>query len=234
MYLPRRPEDVVKPGPDAVWLQVVGVVGSVKLRGLVEGENARVGAYYLPYAQDPSRNIGFAIRANDTVDSASLTATLQRELAGIDPELQLFDVLAMSDRVERSLNPRRAPMLLALAFGLLALLLASVGIYGVLAHQVSQRTREIGIRMALGSDARGILRLVLREGVVLVIVGLAIGIAGAIALRGAIASQLYGVGPLDLRVLAAVLVVLAAASLVACLGPARRAARVDPVVALQS
>jgi predicted permease len=234
MYLPRRPEDVVKPGPDAVWLQVVGVVGSVKLRGLVEGENARVGAYYLPYAQDPSRNIGFAIRANDTVDSASLTATLQRELAGIDPELQLFDVLAMSDRVERSLNPRRAPMLLALAFGLLALLLASVGIYGVLAHQVSQRTREIGIRMALGSDARGILRLVLREGVVLVIVGLAIGIAGAIALRGAIASQLYGVGSLDLRVLAAVLVVLAAASLVACLGPARRAARVDPVVALQS
>jgi ABC-type antimicrobial peptide transport system permease subunit len=140
----------------------------------------------------------------------------------------------MSERIERSLNPRRAPMLLSLGFGLVALLLASIGLYGVLAYQVGQRTREIGIRMALGSDTNGILRLILREGAVLVLVGLALGIGGASALRGFIASQLYGVGPLDVGVMLLVTSVLAIASLIACVGPARRAARVDPVVALQS
>ncbi len=234
MYFPRRPQDVVKPSPDVVWLRVVGVVESVKLRGLVEGEDARVGAYYLPYAQDPSRNIGFAIRTTATSESATVQASVQRALAEIDPELQLFDTIAMSDRVERSLNPRKAPMLLALAFGALALLLATVGIYGVLAHQVGERTREIGIRLALGGDASTILRLVLREGVTLVLVGLAVGAAGVLALRGVIASQLYGIGALDPRVILLVTGILIVASLIACLGPARRAARVDPVVALQS
>ena len=234
MYLPQRPEDVVKPSPDTLWLQVVGVVGSVKLRGLVEGENARVGAYYMPYAQDPSRRIGFAIRTNDTTDSASMTAAVRRALATIDPEMPLSDIIAMPERVERSLNPRKAPMLLSLGFGLLAVLLAAVGIYGVLANHVGQRTREIGIRMALGSDANGVLRLILREGVVLVLVGIAIGIAGALALRGVIVAQLYGVGPFDVRVMLAAIGILTVASFCACLGPARRAARVDPVVALQA
>jgi predicted permease len=234
VYAPQRPEDVAKPGPDTVWIQVVGVVGSVKLRGLVEGEDARVGAYYFPYAQDPTRGFGLAIRTSGASDPSAFAATVQRAVAEIDPETQLFDVIAMSDRVERSLNPRRAPMLLSLGFGIVALLLASVGIYGVLAYQVGQRTREIGIRMALGSDAGGILRLVLREGLVLVVVGLAVGMAGAVALRGTIVSQLYGIGPLDPQVLLAVTGVLAAAAMFACLGPARRAARVDPVVVLQS
>jgi putative ABC transport system permease protein len=210
------------------------VVGAVKLRGLVEGENARVGAYYLPYAQDPSRNVGFAIRMKDRGDSAGVTAAVQRVIAGIDPEMQLFDVIAMPDRIERSLNPRKAPMLLSVVFAALALLLASVGIYGVLAHQVVQRTREIGIRMALGSDPKRILRLVLGEGIGLMLAGIGGGLAGAVALRGVIASQLYGIGPLDPRVTLAVIGVLAVASVCACLGPARRAARVDPVIALQS
>jgi putative ABC transport system permease protein len=232
MYTPKRPEDVVKPGPDTVWRQVVGVVSTVKLKGLVEGEDARVGAYYFPFLQEPQRGIGFAIRRKGDSDSATVTGAVQRVLAALDPEMQLFDTIAMAERVERSLNPRRAPMLLSLAFGGVALFLASIGIYGVLAYQVAQRTREIGIRMALGSNTRGILRLVLREGVVLVLVGLAAGMAGAVALRGVIASQLYGVGALDARVILAVTGVLGVASLVACLGPARRAANVDPVIAL--
>ena len=116
----------------------------------------------------------------------------------------------------------------------MALLLAAIGIYGVLAYQVSQRTREIGIRIALGSDPAGILRLVLREGVALLLVGLAGGMLGAIALRGVIASQLVGVGALDTGVILAVTGVLALAALAASLGPARRAARVDPVVALSA
>jgi putative ABC transport system permease protein len=212
-------------------LQVVGVVGSVKLKGLVEGENARVGAYYLPNAQDPARMIGFAIRTTGT--SSNVTAAVQRALAEIDPETQLFDIFPMTDRIERSLNPRRAPMMLSVAFGGLALLLASVGLYGVLAYQVSQRTREIGIRIALGSDTTGILQLMLREALLLVLAGLGAGLAGAVALRGVIASQLYGIGALDPLVILAVTAVLAVAALFACAGPARRAARVDPVVALQ-
>jgi putative ABC transport system permease protein len=138
----------------------------------------------------------------------------------------------MSERIERSLNPRRAPMMLSLAFGTVALLLASLGIYGVLAYQVSQRTREIGVRMALGSDAAAILRLFLKEGALLVAIGLVVGLIGAVALRNVIASQLYGVGALEPRVLIAVIIVLGLASLAACLGPARRAAKVNPVVAL--
>ena len=230
MYLPSRPEDVVKPGPKAVWLQVVGVVSDVKLKGLVEGEEKRAGAYYLPYMQAPNRGIGFAIRA--TGDPAGVTGAVRGALTTLDPELQPYDVFTLSERVEKSLTPRRTPMLLSLAFGTIALLLASVGIYGVLAYQVGQRTREIGIRMALGSDGRSIMRLVLGEGVVLVLAGLAAGMAGALALRGLIASQLYGVGPLDPAVVLAVTGVLALASLAACAGPASRAARVDPVTAL--
>jgi ABC-type antimicrobial peptide transport system permease subunit len=202
------------------------------MKGLEEGENARVGAYYMPFAQDPRRDIGLALRARGNADLAGLTGSVQKALAEIDPELQMFDTFAMAERVEQSLNPRRAPMLLSLAFGMVALLLASVGIYGVLAYQVSQRTREIGIRMALGGDTRSILQLVLREGVLLVGIGLVAGLVGAVALRSVIASQLYGVGALDPMVILAVTAVLAVAALVACVGPARRAAKVNPVVAL--
>ena len=230
MYLPDRPEDVVKPGPNTKYLQVVGVVGTVKLKGLIEGENARAGAYYMPFAQSPQRNIGFAVRSRG--ESSATTAAVQRVLAESDPEMQAYDVFTMSERVDKSLNPRRAPMVLSLAFGLVALLLASVGLYGVLAYQVSQRTREIGIRMALGSDTAGILRMVMNEGALLVAIGLGGGLLGAFVLRGVIASQLFGVGALDPIVMAAAIGVLALTSLVACVGPARRAARVNPVVAL--
>jgi ABC-type antimicrobial peptide transport system permease subunit len=123
-------------------------------------------------------------------------------------------------------------MLLAMAFGVTALLLASVGIYGVLAYQVAQRTREIGIRMALGSDRAGIVGLVLREGAALVAAGLTAGVLGAVLLRTFIRSQLYGVGAFDPVVMLAVVCVLALAALAACLGPARLASRVSPVVAL--
>jgi predicted permease len=230
MYLPSRAEDVLKPGPGVTWLQVVGVVGTVKFTGLTERAGDRVGAYYFPYAQDPQRGIGLAVRT--TGDPAALTTTVRRSLASVDPELAFYDVVAMPQRVERSLERRRTPMLLASSFAIAALLLASVGIYGVLAFQVSQRTREIGIRMALGSDARSVLRLVLREGVGLAVIGLGIGMAGALALKQVIASELYGVTALDPVVILSVAGLLALASLAACVGPARRAARVNPVVAL--
>jgi predicted permease len=229
-YLPDSPADVAKPGPKVTWMTVVGVVAPVKMKGLVEGENARAGAFYRPLAQSPSRNIGLAIRSRG--DLGATQAAVTRALAEVDPDTPLTDVFSMSARIDKSLNPRRAPMLLSLGFGAVALLLASVGLYGVLAYHVSQRTREIGIRMALGSDTGSILRLILAEGGTLVAVGLGIGLAGAIAMRGAIASQLFGVGAFDPLVMAGAIAILGATSLIACWGPARRAAKVSPLVAL--
>ena len=230
MYLPETPDDVATPGPNVTWLRVVGVVGAVKLKGLEEGENARAGAYYQPYAQDPTRGIGWAIRIRG--DAAAVRGAVERAIAEIDPELAFTDVFAMSERVERSLNPRRAPMLLSLGFGAVALMLASIGLYGVLAYHVNQRTREIGIRMALGSDASAILRLILREAGFLVMLGLLTGLAVAVALRSAIAAQLYGVGALDPTVMIGAVTILGITSFVACLGPALRAVHVSPLVAL--
>ena len=230
VYVPDTPEDVMTPGPSVTWLRVVGVVATVKLKGLEEGEDARLGAYYLSYAQEPTRGVGWAIRG--TGDITSTRAAVQRVLAEIDPDVPFTDVFAMSERVERSLNPRRAPVLLSLGFGAVALLLASIGLYGVLAYQVSQRTREIGVRMALGSDASGVLRLILSEAALLVVLGLAGGLVGALALRGAIAAQLYGVGALDPLVITCALVILGLTSFVACLAPALRAVHVSPLTAL--
>ena len=231
MYLPQSPQDVVqaRQGRD------LAPGGRRRRRRQVERAGRACersgGRLLLPRTRRiPPRGIGLAVRT--TGDPAALIATLRRSLASVDPELALFDVAAMPQRVERSLERRRTPMLLATVFAVVALLLASVGIYGVLAYQVSQRTREIGIRMALGSDATSVVRLVLREGIGLVTAGLLIGLAGAVALKQAIASELYGVAALDPIVIVSVVGLLALASLTACLGPARRAAKVNPVVAL--
>jgi predicted permease len=230
MFEPGSPEDLVKPGPTARYMHIVGVVATIKQQELVEGEQARLGAYYMPYAQRSTSSVGFAIKT--TGDPLQVVNAVRKTITSIDAELVLDDVTTMPQRIERSLHSRRTPMLLSLGFGVVALLLATVGIYGVLAYQVSQRTREIGIRMTLGSDAASILRLILREGATLVLIGLAIGALGTLALRQVIASQLYGIGALDPLVLSSVSGLLATAALVACLAPARRASHVDPVVAL--
>ena len=134
--------------------------------------------------------------------------------------------------MSQSLVGRRTPMIMAIAFAAIALFLAAVGLYGVLAYQVSQRTREIGIRMALGSNARAIFGLIVTEGIVLLAVGLSIGAGGAYAIRRIMQSELYGIGSMDPVVLATVATILALVALTACLIPARRATQVDPVRAL--
>ena len=134
--------------------------------------------------------------------------------------------------MEKSLVSRRSPVLLSLSFGVVALFLSAIGIYGVLAYLVTQRRKEIGIRIALGSSARGIFELVLREGLILIAGGFVVGAIGAIALRRSLESQLFDVSATDPVVLATVTIVLASVAVLACALPARRATRIDPIIAL--
>jgi ABC-type antimicrobial peptide transport system permease subunit len=229
MFQPQSAEEIEAPGPDTTWLTVVGVVGEVRQRGLVS-DTERYGAYYFPSTQQAARSMTVVARTSG--DPLSLASGVRREIAALDPEVPFYDVLTMRARVEQSVTGRRTAMLLAVGFGAIALLLATVGIYGVLAYQVSQRTREIGIRMALGSDARRVFGLILGEGVALLGIGFAAGLAGAFAMRQAVARELYGVDAMEPSVVAAVAGVLAVIALAACALPARRAARIDPVTAL--
>lgn len=229
MYQPGSVEEVGRPGPKTKWLTVVGIVGEVRQRGLVS-QAERFGAYYFPYTQSPSRSM--TILARTATDPLSVAPAVRREVVALNPELPFYNVLSMRERVEESVAGRRTAMLLAVGFGVIALLLATIGIYGVLAYQVTQRTREIGIRMALGSDARRVFALVLGEGAILLAIGFGVGLAGAFAMRRAVQGELYGVDPMEPSVIAAVTVMLGVVALVACVLPARRASRIDPVIAL--
>ena len=211
------------------WYTVVGVVGEVKLRGLVEGVGD-TGAYYRPQAQSVSRRVTFTVRTTGAPQSTA--NAIRAAIAQIDRELPVFDVLTMAERTDRSLVTRRSPMLLAMIFGVVALFLAAIGIYGVLAYVVTQRTKEIGIRMALGSSKRAVFQLILREGVLLILIGFALGAAGALALRRSLESELYGVRATDPLVLLLAVATLALVAVTACAIPARRATRIDPAIAL--
>jgi predicted permease len=229
-----KPNDVTKGDLTAVnektvFFTVVGVVGSMKLHDLTEGGKS-VGTYFYPMDQDTSAGMTFAIRT--AVDPLSLTSAVRGALNGLDRELPVFDTQTMDQRMEKSLVSRRSPVVLSLVFGVVALLLSAIGIYGVLAYLVTQRRREIGIRIALGSSARSIFELVLREGLLLIIGGFVLGAAGALALRKSLESQLFGVSATDPLVLVAVTGLLAAVAVVACALPARRATRIDPIIAL--
>jgi len=231
MWQLRGNERMFVPPPDDEILTVVGVVREMRLTDVVDDPGVRSnGACYYPYSQRASRNIGLAIRT--AAAPASTVGAVQRALAGLDPELPLYDVDTVDNLIDRSLVDRRTPALVAAAFAAVALLLATLGVYGVLAYQVSQRTREFGIRMALGADARRILRLVLSEGGIIVGVGALAGLAGATLVRRIIEAQLYGIGPMDPQVLAVVVVGLGVVAILAITIPALRAARIDPTVAL--
>jgi len=229
MWKPDSPDELsAGPGPTTHWFTVIGVVGNIRLTGLTEKEP--VGAYYFPFAQNTGR--GMVLAARTAGDPSAIVGAIREQVRLIDPELPFFSVKPMQQRVDESLVNRRTPMLLASLFGSIALFLAAIGLYGVLAYQVAQRRKEIGIRLALGSDGRRIFGLVLGEGVWLLGLGIAIGLTGAFAIRRAIATELYGVQPMDPVVLAGVAGVLAAVAFIACAVPARRAARIDPLAAL--
>jgi predicted permease len=231
MYLPTDPKNILKIDEHTIWLTVVGVAHTLRYQNL-EDTGAAVGAYYLPIAQDPDNNFAFAAKTTGNEDAVA--RALRAEMSRLDPDLAVFNVHSMSERIDLSLASRRTSMLLANAFGAVALFLATLGIYGVLAYLVAQRTREIGIRVALGSSRVAVLKLVLREGFELLLIGLVLGVIGAASLQRAVASEIYGVRPLDPLVLGGVMALLTIVALAACAVPARRAMRVDPMVALRS
>ncbi|MEW6320319.1 MAG: ABC transporter permease [Acidobacteriota bacterium] len=231
MFMPSSPDDLMAPPPDDEWLHVVGVVRNARLRNLAGGGGSGLfGTYYLALAQFPARGLGVAVRTDG--NPAALSTPLRAAIAQVDPELPFYDIMTMTDRVERSLVDRRTPAVLVAGFSIVALLLSALGLYGVLAYGVRQRTREIGVRMALGAGTGEIVRLVIGEGGLIVGVGVAVGLAGAVALRGTLQSQLYEIGALDPGVIGTVVAALLVVALIACLLPARRAAATDPVVAL--
>ena len=231
MYQPASPERLLEPPADEEMLTVVGVIAEMRIRGMVDTVGTqRPGAYYFPYRQNPRRGMGLAVRTAG--DPAALGDAVRRAVAQVDPELPLFDIRTMGERTAEALVDRRTPTLLAGGFAVTALLLAGIGIYGVLAYQVSQRRREIGIRMALGAGAPRIFGLVLGEGAVIVGLGTVLGLVGAFLLRRALEAQLYGVSAMDATVVALVAGVLLLVAFLACLIPARRASKTNPVVAL--
>ncbi|HSC29294.1 MAG TPA: ABC transporter permease, partial [Vicinamibacterales bacterium] len=214
-------------GEDRVAHEIIGIVGDVKSFGLEEPTHAEL---FFPYWQMPWPLLGVAVRAH--VDPASLSAGLRQAVWSIDRDQPITHLLPMEDLASESLAFRRVGMMLGAGFGLLALVLAALGIYGVLSCSVARRTREIGVRVALGATRTEVAALVVRQGLLMTVIGLAIGLAGALALTRWLASVLFEVRPGDPATFAAAAVILLIVALLAAWLPARRATAVDPIVAL--
>jgi predicted permease len=208
---------------------IVGVVGTINAIDL--GQPVTKERIYYPVAQQPRP--GLAILLKTTGDPQELVAPLRAAVRSLDPEQPVSGVRTMDQWVSRSLQTRRAPALLLSIFGAVALLLAAIGIYGVLAFGVAQRVREMGIRQALGADRRAIMSLVLGHGIRMAGAGVALGLAGAFALSRYLESQLFGVGARDLSVFAGAPALLLVVAIAACYVPARRSTRIDPMAALR-
>ena len=214
--------------PGRPWVTVVGVATDVRREDLATAPKAEL---YLPFLQQPSPFGFLAVRTQG--DPAGLTAAVRREVRALDADLPLFDVSTLEQRLAASVAARRFGLLLLGAFAALALALAAVGLSGVIAYAVSERTREIGIRMALGADRGDVLSMIVGKGLAMAAVGVAIGLPVAFGLSRFLASSLYGIAPSDPVTYLMIPVVLLTAALFAAYIPARRATRVEPVVALR-
>jgi predicted permease len=218
--------------------EIVGIVGHVKHWGLDDNINVHA-QFYVPYAQIPDKYMsrvgnktGVLVRTAGATP-LSLMQPIRRKMAEMNSQQVAFDPYAYDDLISRSLSERRFSMVLLGIFAALALVLSSIGIYGVLSYLVGQRTHEIGIRIALGAQRRDVLKLVLGEGTKTALIGVAIGLVAALGLTRLMASVLYGVSATDPLTFVAVALVLSGVALAACYIPARRAMRVDPIIALR-
>lgn len=208
--------------------EIVGVVEDVKYDGLHSGDSSHL---YEPYQQNSWPFLTIALRSN--LDQPTLIGAVQREIRTLDPNMPISDVRTMDELMAESLATRRLVLTLFSFFAAIALLLAAIGIYGVLAASVAGRTRELGIRIALGATPRGVLQLVIGGGVKLVVIGIAIGLAGAVAANRVLAGLLFGVSATDPLTFTVIGLLLTGVALLACYLPARRATKVDPLVVLR-
>jgi predicted permease len=212
----------------APWLEVVGVVGDMRRQGLEQTPIAQV---FRPYAQEPSRNMVLLIRAEP--GAPDLIASVRTRIAAIDGTVPLYGITTLAQAMDRYLVQRRFQTLLLGLFSAIALTLAAVGVYGLIQYSVMQRTREIGVRVALGGTSGHVLSMVLRQGLTVALQGLAVGIVVALLLSERLSALFFGVAAADLGSIVVTSGVLLLATLVACWLPARRAARVDPMTALR-
>jgi putative ABC transport system permease protein len=208
--------------------EIVGVVGDTKATSLTGESGAQI---YVPHAQDPQWNF-MAMVIRTAGDPAGFATTLRREVQALDKDQPIYNLRTMDEVVMNSLGTRRVSMQLFAVFACAALLLAALGIYGVMAYSVTQRTQEIGLRMALGAQKSDVLGLVIRQGMTLTVIGVVVGLAGAFALTRVIGNLLYGVTATDPATFVAIPLLLLLVALLACYLPARRAARLDPTRAL--
>jgi len=209
------------------WATIVGVVQDTRQREL-SGEPAA--EMYLPFAQSPHRSMALMIR---TTSPESVVNVVRRDVQSLDPNLPIYGIQTMKNVMSESIAAARFRTLLLAVFAALAFVLAIAGIYGVMSYAVTQRTQEIGIRMALGARSLDVLKLIIRNGMLLAAIGATIGLAGAFALTRLMTSLLFGVSPTDVFTFSLVTTVLLLVALSACYIPARRAAKVDPLVALR-
>jgi len=225
----------IRTDEEGPWFTVVGIAGDIRHNAIVEEPRHEM---YFPHAQLPLALGGTTTAMNMVVrtarDPLAMTAPVRAAVRSLDPNLPVANVRAMDQVVEAAIAEPRFTMALLAVFAAIALLLGAIGIYGVLAYTVSRRVHEIGIRMALGAGGASILRMVVGQGVALVAVGVALGLVAALAATRVLANLLYGVTTTDPVTFAAVPLVLIAVALLASYIPARRATRVDPMVALRS
>lgn len=207
---------------------VVGLVGSVRAYSLADTLGSQM---YWPLEESPAYNL--ALVARGTIPTPQLGRVLRDAVIATDPQQAVYNIRPMEEVISSALAPQRVNAILITSFSMVALLLAAVGVYGVIAYGVTRRTREIGIRIALGANASDVVHLVMREGLALAIVGVGLGLAGAWALRRVVQSMLYGVGTGDPAAFAAAAVLLMSIAVLATLIPSRRATRVDPVRAIR-
>jgi putative ABC transport system permease protein len=210
------------------WLQIVGVVGDVRHKAL---ETEVMPEVYFPYKQSPGNFMNLVVRT--TSDPMSVVPAIRSQILSVDKDQPVSDIMTMDQRVAKSVAAKRFVMFLLGTFSILALGLAAVGIYGVMAYLVTQRTQEIGVRMALGAQKRDVLRLVVMKGMTLAIIGAAIGVVASLALTRVMRSLLFEVTPTDWLTFIIASTVLLIVALVACYIPARRATKLDPLIALR-